>query len=328
MQNSGSLFENKKIKNLFLLSLLLSNMIFAKDITPVSRFSSVGFVNDFVVHENLLYVANDMGTVDIFDIKTAKIINQISLPPITSSMNKIIPADILSVDYLDKKVLILSVGENAYRNVWIYENNMLKKIIGEDKKLTIKEARFAGGEKIVLATLDSDIILHDTSENYNVYNSHISQSAMGDISLSADKEKMVFCDESGEVKIIDTKNSNILKSYSSQNVDNIFKVAYSNGIVITAGQDRRVGVYQPNQEAYHIKSDFLVYCVGISPSGKTGIYSSTQDGILQLFNIATRTKHDRLIGHKGVINQIKFTNENELFSSSRDNYVLQWKLPK
>ena len=115
------------MKNLFLLSLLISHIIFAKDITPVSRFSSVGFVNDFVVHENLLYVANDMGTVDIFDIKTAKIINQISLPTITSSMNKIIPADILSVDYLDKKVLILSVGENAYRNVWIYENNTLKK---------------------------------------------------------------------------------------------------------------------------------------------------------------------------------------------------------
>ena len=179
-----------------------------------------------------------------------------------------------------------------------------------------------------MATLGSEVILHDTSENYNVYNSHISQSAMGDISLSDDKEKIVFCDESGEVKIIDTKNSNILQKYSSQNVDNIFKVAYSNGVVITAGQDRRVGVYQPNEEAYHIKSDFLVYCVGISPSGKTGIYSSTQEGVLQLFDIKTKTKHDRLIGHKGVINQIKFINENELFSSSRDNYVLQWKLTK
>jgi WD40 repeat protein len=316
------------MKNLFLLSLILSNLIFAKDITPIYQFSSVGFVNDFIVNDNLLYVANDMGTVDIFDIKTKKLIEQISLPAITSSMNKIIPSDILSVDYLEGKVLILSVGESAYRNVWIYEKGILKKIIGEDKKLTIKEARFVDNKKIILATLGSEIILHDTSENYNIYNSHISQSTMGDISLSQDKAKIIFCDESGEVKIIDTKDSTILQSHSSQNVDNIFKVAYSNGVVITAGQDKRVGVYDPDQKPYHIKSDFLVYCVGISPSGKTGVYSSTQESVLQLFNIKTRIKSDRLVGHKGVVNQIKFINEDELFSSSRDNRVLQWKLIK
>jgi len=314
------------MKNLFLLLFLIINAAFAKDILPISRFYSVGFVNDFIVYENLLYAGNDMGTVDIFDIKTTKLINQISLPPIASSINKIIPADILSVDYLNGKVLILSVGESGYRNVWIYEKNMLKQIINEDKKLTIKEARFVDNEKIVLATLDSDIILHDTSEKYNLYRSNISQSTMGDISLSSDKEKIIFCDESGEVKIIDAKSSNIIKSYSSQNVDNIFRVAYGNGVVITAGQDKRVGVYQPNQEAYHIKSDFLVYCVGISPSGKIGVYSSGQENVLQLFDTKTKIKHDRLIGHKNVINQIKFVNENELFSSSRDNYILRWKL--
>lgn len=314
------------MQNLFLIFFLLIGITFAKEISPVSRFYSVGFVNDFIVHENLLYAGNDMGTVDIFDIKTAKLINQISLPPIASSMNKIIPADILSVDYISGKVLILSVGESGYRNVWIYENNMLNQIINEDKKLTIKEARFVDKEKIILATLDSDIILHDTSEKYNLYRASVSQSTMGDISLSEDKEKIIFCDESGEVKIINTKNSNTIKSYSSQNVDNIFKVAYSNGVVITAGQDKRVGVYQPNQEAYHIKSNFLVYCVGISPSGKIGVYSSGEENVLQLFDTRTKTKYDRLVGHKNVINQIKFINENELFSSARDNYILRWKL--
>lgn len=316
------------MKNIFLLFFLLSHIVFAKDIIPFARFKSVGFVNDFTVHGDLLYVGNDMGTVDIFDIKTTKMINQISLPPITSSINKIIPADILSLDFMDEKLLILSVGESGYRNVWIYENNTLKKIIGEDKKLSIKKARFTDGEKILLATLDSDIVLHDPLEKYNIYNTHISQSAMGDISLSEDKKNIIFCDESGSVKIVDAKNANILHSYSSQNVDNIFKVAYAQGVVITAGQDKRVGVYRQNKDSYHIKSDFLVYCVGITPSGKTGVYSSTQESILQLFDIDTKIKHTRLIGHKGVVNQIKFISETELFSSSRDNNVLYWKISK
>jgi WD40 repeat protein len=97
-------------------------------------------------------------------------------------------------------------------------------------------------------------------------------------------------------------------------------------VTVTAGQDRRVGVYTNTQEPYHIKSDFLVFCVGISPSGKIGVYSSGEENSLQLFNTETKIKDKLLVGHKGIINQIKFINENELFTSSRDNYVLQWKL--
>ncbi|MCW8895205.1 MAG: WD40 repeat domain-containing protein [Sulfurimonas sp.] len=313
---------------LFLLFFFFINFIYAQDIKPAAIYKSVGFVNDFVVNQNNLYVGNDAGTVDVFDIKTAKIINQILLPPLASSMNKIIPADILSVDYLNGKLLILSVGKETYRNVWIYENYMLKQIINEEKKLTIKEARFVNDEQIIFATLGSDIILHDMSEKYNLYNTHISYSTLGDIALSKNKRKMIIADESGAVKIVDIKSSNIDETYSSQNVDNIYRVAYANGTIITAGQDRRVGVYQNNQEPYHIKSDFLVFCVGISPSGMIGVYSNGEENHLQLFNPKTKETLERLVGHKSIINQIKFINEQELFSSSRDNYVMHWKLHK
>lgn len=314
------------MKILFLLFFAIICTIFAKDITPISSYYSVGFVSDFAVDKNKLYIANDMGSVDIFDIQTTKMLEQVWLPAITSSMDKIIPTPILSVDYAHEKLLIASVAQSGYREVWLYENHILKKIAAEDKKLSIKEARFLDDQKIVFATLDSEMILYDSLENYNIYRSQISQSAMGDIALSSDKTKIIFCDESGEVKVLDAKSSKTLQSHASQNVDNIFRVAYANGVIITAGQDKRVGVYAPNQKPYHIKSNFLVYCVGISPSGETGVYSSGEDGDLELFDIKTKAKKGRLLGHKGVVNQIKFISENELFSSSRDNIVLRWKL--
>ncbi|MCF6309188.1 MAG: nitrate reductase [Sulfurimonas sp.] len=314
------------MNKLYALIFLLFGAIYAKNINPTSRFVSVGFVNDFVVNNNNLYVGNDMGTVDIFNIKTKKMINQISLPPLTSSMNKIIPADILSLDYLNGKLLILSVGNDSYRNIWIYKNHTLKQIINEDKKLTIKKVHFINNEQILLSTLGSDIMLYDTSEKYLLYNSHISYSAMSDVMLSEDKKKIIVADESGAVKIIDAKTSIIDEVHSSQNVDNIFKVAYANDIIITAGQDRRVGVYQKDQDPYYIKSDFLVFCVGISPSGNIGVYSSGEENALQLFNTKTKNMYNRLIGHKKVINKIKFINEKEIFSSSRDKYILYWNL--
>lgn len=176
-------------------------------------------------------------------------------------MGELLPAKILSVDYLNEKLLIVSIGKKAFRNVWIYQNHKLHLIMDESQKLPIKEARFVSDEK-------------------------------------------------------------------SQNVDNVYHLAFANGVIITAGQDRRVGVYQEGKEDYHIKSDFLVYCVGISPSGRTGVYSSGEKSDLQLFDTKTKQKLDTLVGHKGILTQIKFINETELFSSARDHYVYYWKLHK
>lgn len=305
--------------------LLLSGM-HAKDIFPTFKLRSVGFVSDFVVDANKLYAANDMGTIDIFDLKSKKIINQIILPPVTTKMNKLIAPNILSVDYLNGKVLIVSVGKDSFRNVWIYENKELKKIIDERKKLTIKEARFLNDEQIIFGTLASEIILHDTKEQYNIYSTHISQSTMGDMHLNFDKTEIAIADESGEVKIIDAKSSKVKKIFSVQNVDNIFHVAFSNDVIVTAGQDRRMAVYQNTQEDYHIKSDFLVYCVGLSPNARTGVYTSGEENHLQLFNPKTKIQGNRLVGHNTPANQIKFVNEKELFTSEGRRDIFYWRL--
>ena len=311
---------------LIIIFLLILQTINAKEIHPTFTLKSIGYVNDFVVVKDKLYAANDAGTVDIFDLKTKKIVNQIILNPTLTGRENLISPNIISVDHLNGKTLIVSIGKKAYRNVWIYENHKLKQIMNESKKLTIKEAKFIDDEKIMLGTFGSDIILHDTTEKYNLYNSHISQSTLGDITLSHDKKKMIMSDESGEVKIVDVQSSQVDSRHSSQNVDNIYHVAYANGVVITAGQDRRVGVYQDGEKDYHIKSNFMVYCVGITPSGKTGIYSSGEQGDLQLFDTKTKQKGDVLVGHDGVINQIHFINEKELFSSQRANTIFFWRL--
>ena len=286
----------------------------------------MGLVNDFIVNKNIIYIANDAGTVDVFDLTTGKLTNQIIVDLVTTRMNTLVSPNIISVDYLNGKVLIVSMGVDSYRNIWIYENFELKKVIGEEKKLTVKEARFIDDEKIILGNFSSEIILHDIGESYTLYKRHVTQSALGDIALSEDRSKVVMSDESGEIRLLDVKSSKTLKVFASQNVDNVYHVAYAQGIIITAGQDRRVAVYQEGVKDYHIKSDFLVYCVGISPSGKIGVYSSGEESDLQLFNTKTKKKLDRLVGHSGIVNQIKFINENELFSNERSPYVYYWRL--
>ena len=313
-------------KILFILLLVYLPLAKAKEIYPTFKLESMGFVNDFVINKNIIYIANDEGSIDVFDLTTQKLIHQIQFELMTTKMNELITPSILSVDYLNGKLLIVSKGASPFRNVWIYENSKLKKIIGEDKKLTVKKALFINNEKIMLGTFSSEVILHDISEGYNVYKRHVTQSTLGTIALSEDRTKLVMSDESGEIRLLDVKTSKTLKVFASQNVDNVYHVAYARGVILTAGQDRRVAVYGKFMKDAHIKSDFLVYCVGISPSGKVGVYSSGEDNTLQLFNTKTKKKMDKLIGHNALLNQIKFINEKELFTCDRSPYVYYWRL--
>ncbi|WP_455755636.1 WD40 repeat domain-containing protein [Sulfurimonas sp.] len=311
---------------LIIFFLIFSLSLLAKEIHPTSSFNSVGYVNCFIVNKNQLFAGNNIGIVDVFDIKTKKITNQIILPPLTTAMNKLIAQNIISVDYLNGKILIVSIGEKTFRNVWIYENNELKKIVDESKKLTIKKAMFVNDDRILFGTFGSEVILHDTYENYNLYKSHVEQSTIGGIMLSEDKTKMITSHESGKVNLIDVSTSKLLNTYDTQNVDNIYDVAYSNGVILTAGQDRRVAIYQNGEKDYHIKSNFPVYAVGLSPNGNTGAYSSGDEQNIQIFDTKTKKLGDILVGHTSRLTQIWFANEKEIYTVGNRHKIYYWKL--
>lgn len=309
-----------------LIFLLLLSSLHAKDIKPIATLETSGLVSDFVKDGNFLYVATDAGVVDIIDLYEQKIVKQIYLKPLKTARGEQIPVRIHSIDRAKGKTLMVTSGISAWRNVWIDDGKTLKKIIDESKHLMPKRAFFTNEGKIVLGTFGSDITLYDTKENYQLYNTHISESTMGGMVLNSDKTKMLISDESGTVRLIDINSSKVEKTFSSQHVDNIYSVAYAQNILLTAGQDRRVGIYHKDH-AFHIKSDFLVYAVGISPDGKTGIYSSDEAHNLQLFNTKDGKKTNRLIGHHATPSKIQFISPKTLISTGDEYKIYFWVIP-
>ena len=312
---------------------LFFSTLYAKDIKPVATLQVSGLVSDFVEDAGLLYVATDAGSVDIIDLTSREIVRQIPFTPYENAMGNFVPVRVHSVDRHQGKTLMVTSDRSAYRNVWIDDdkkpmNQRLTKIIDSKRHLMPKRAFFTHDGKIVLGTFGSDVVLYDNNENFKLYDTPVSESTMGGMALSADKKKILLSDESGSVRLIDIESSKIEKVFSSEHVDNIYSVAYSQGIILTGGQDRRVGVYRQGLEDYHIKSDFLVYCVGLSPSGKTGIYSSGANNDLQLFNTSTKSKTDRLVGHYASPNKIMFIYENALISSGDESTIFFWVLNK
>ncbi len=313
------------IKVSILLAILLST-IYARDIKPAFTLKSKGIVNDFVVDKTKLYVANNEGSIEIFDLIKQKLIDEIIIKPLKTVKGDSVNANIISVDRYKGKTLFVSTTTNGFKDVWLHDGNQLKQIINSNQKLTVRKAKFINDESFLLATVGHEVALYNNNDKYALYRKQLEQSTFTDIHISEDKNFMVTSSESGRVTLSEVKTGKILKQLESLNVDNIFSIAYRKGNIITGGRDRRVGIYPKDDQPYYIQSDFFVYGVSLSPSGNFGIYSSGLTHDLQLFNIKTKQNIDKLIGHNAIPTTIKFINEKELFSSGYENRIFYCKL--
>jgi len=311
---------------ILLILLIFINTIIAKDIKPTFIIKSKGFVNDFVIDGSKLYVANDEGSVEVFDLKTKKLIDEIFIDPIYTTKQVWQNARILSVDRFEGNTLIVSNTTNAYRNIWIHDGKNLKHIIKQKDRIAIKEARFLTKDKLLFGTLGYEMMVYNSVDSYNTYETQVEQSSFADLVLSEDKKTMATSSESGQVTISNTATGQLIRKLKPLNLDKVYQVAYKNGVIITAGQDRKVAVYPINKEPYTIKSSFLVYSVGLSTNGKTGIYSSDEHSTLQLFDTQTGKKTHQLIGHYAIPTTIKFYDNKSLFSAGYENKIFYWRI--
>ncbi len=296
---------------------------------PIASYKSKGSVIDFIVEKDILYAATDHGFIDIISIKTKKQIDKISLKTIKDFTGKIIPAKIFSIDKFENidELLIVSQGENGFRDVFIYKDKKLLKIIDSKKdKLFIKKAKYINKNTMLLGLVSNEIILLINNKTI-VYQKQISTSTFSDLKLNKDKTEAVLTDESGIIRLLKISNGDIIKEYKGNNVDNVYQLDYKAGTIIGAGQDRRVAVYKDiDEKGYYIESEFIIYSVGLSPDGKLGAYAATIDNDIFVFDIQSRKKNFTLKGQKSTLTKIFFLNNNELISSSEDPLILFWKL--
>jgi len=305
---------------------LFSISLFAKNlIMPVNSFKVDGSVTDLVYKNGKIYVSTDASCVDIIDEKTKKI-KKIILPKIKDFMGDEIDSKIYSVDILNNNILLLSQGEHGFRELYIYDTK-LNKIISIDDKLYITKAKFLNKNTVILGLLSNEIISYDILKHKKNWITQASQSKFSNFVLNEKKTEVVIADESGDLKIIDTKTGKILKILSGKNVDNVFDVDYKNGIIATAGQDRRVVVYNlATNSSYYKLSNFLIYTVGLSPSADFIAYASDENNNVTVFNRYTKSDIATFTGNNMTLTKIVFKNEKEFFVTSDDKMINLFKL--
>ena len=317
----------KKFIFVFLSVFLYLSNIFAKDLTPNYSLKTSGGVTDLVLKNENLYVATTESSVDIFNINTKEKINSIKVPKIKDFMKDTIEARIYSIDVLENNILILSQGESGGRNIDIYKDGKLNKIIEDKDRLFIAYAKFIDENHIVYALLSNQIYLYDIKNKKVVNEVQISQSKFSNFKLNEDKSKIVVADESGILTLLNTKDLNPIKRFDTLNLDNVFQVDMKKDIFITAGQDRRCAIYSLDERiSYYKEGSFLIYSVALSPSGKLAAFASDEENNVTIFNTTTKENLYKLTQNKTTLTNILFINENEIFVSSDDEKINYYKL--
>ncbi len=295
---------------------------------PSVIYNTSGGVSDLVMKDTKLYVATDSGCVDIFLLHNPKKIESICVEKIVDFMGDAMDSKIYSIDVIDESILILSQDNDGFRRLHLYENKTLKELISKDAKLSIAKAKFLDKNRIIIALLGNELLLYETNKKETFYQVQVSQSKFSNFTLDEAKNRVVIADESGELKIYDTQKGTLLQSLNGQNLDNVFQVDMKNEQIITAGQDRRVALYNlKKQSALYLNSSFLVYVVALSPSANIGAYSSDEYNNITLFDTTSQRKLGVFGGNNTTLTNILFLDEKSFFVGSDDKKLHFYKIP-
>jgi len=307
----------------FLLLTIFTVSLFA--ISSTYKFKASAFVLDMILKDSTLYVSTTGGTVESFDISTKKHTIIVKLKNLINFFDEEYDTKIYSVD-INKNgdLLLLAEASAGKRRVMIFRDNNLIELDGLNENAIYKEARYVDEHRVLLATLSNEVSLYDIAKSKVIYTKGLTSYSFSDFSLNGNLA--AFTGEAGDVYMFDYESKRVVKVLTGANKDNVYSVDYKSGLVLTAGQDRYVGLYNLKKEKFkRVKTTFLVYACALSSDAKFSAYMSDEDSQITVIDNETLDVIAKLNGHKSTVNRIVFESNNHLFSSSDDDEILEWR---
>ncbi len=289
-----------------------------------------GAISDVCLGNDKIYVATENACVDIFSQKDYSLLRKITLPKLVDFFGDSIKPNVYSVDAYSDKILIVSQGPDGFSDVFLTDGKHKAKLIDSKKKrLAVKKAVFVDGGSILMGMLSNEIGLFDIKKQKFDYLIQISPYAFSDFDLSDDKSKVYSSDESGIVHCLNVPDGKIRPDFESVNVDNVYQIDFSSNIIVTAGKDRRLGVYEIiRKNSFYLESAFLILSLGLSADGKTVAFMSGENGQFSLVDIESRKILFSANHGDSPLSAIRFLGENRLMTANEQSMLTIWKLNK
>ena len=309
-----------------LLMLLFFINSYAKDITPYRYIKASSAVSTFIKVDDMLIIGTEEGGVDIYDIKSDKLIDKITLPKIKDLWGDYMRPLIFSVDYLDGKLVFIARKFSGFREFYVYEDKKLTKLIDEAQHLTLQKVRFLDKNRVVFCTMSNELMLYNMKDKKFIYKKQLNFASFSDMVLTKDKKYIFTADETPVINKILVKNGKIIKKFKKANKRDIFAIDYKNGLLLSGGKDKRVILYKTPQQYKMTKGDFFIYSVGLNPKATKAAFVKNENDEISIVDTSYLKEQYLLKGHKQTIIKIDFYKENELITADEDNRLMFWRL--
>lgn len=300
--------------------------IFAKETAPYRYITASEAVSDFVKADDTLIIGTKEGVVDIYDLKSDKIIDKIVLEKQINILGDEIGVLIASVDYLNGTILFATKKLDTYGELYIYENKKLVKILDTSEYITFEKIKFVDSQRVIINTMGNELMLFDIKKRKFLYREQLNLASFSDFALSEDKKYLYTADETPLINKIEIKNGNIVEQYNQANKRDIFSVDYKNGLLLSGGKDNRVVLYKTPAEYKMTMGDFFIYSVGLNPDATKAAFAKNENDEISVIDSKTLKELYLLKGHQTAIIKIDFYAPNELISADEGKRLILWKL--
>ncbi len=287
-----------------------------------------GAVTDMIYRSGKLYVATELGKIEVFELDRRERTVTFELPKVRDFTGELIPPKIFSVELFpdSDRLLLVVQGSSGYRELFLVEDGRLRKILDSGKRLMINEARLVSPDKALLSLVSDELLLLDLNKGSEIYRVQVGMSSLSDIQLNESRDKVAVSDESGVVSIVSTADGKVLKRLSGINVDKLYKLDYRRDTIMVGGRDRRVGLYfLRDGSKRRIDAEFLVFTVALSEDAKLGAFPYNEDNDVKIIETRSGRVVEVLRGQKSTVSVLLFLKGN-LLVGCEDGRILVWSL--
>lgn len=296
-----------------------------------------GILTHISVYKDMIFAGNAEGGIDIFSLSShkARKLLTLKLPPIQDYFGNTHLPRVYDIATFDGETLfILSEGSQGTRQILsLHIHNPRKIHTLLQTNAAPKRIIAYGGNKLVVGFLSNEIGLFDLQSKAFVYKTHLSPAGFSDMCVNA--PYIFSTDESGSVNVLDIASGALLKRLDTINKDNNYQIASARDTILTAGVDKQMAIYTFATDSHHtftlrnatsIKSGFLIYAVGISPSGTLAAYSKNEQSDIGIIHLPTQRELLTLKGNSALANALIFYDERTLIVGSDERYFTIWHI--
>jgi len=306
--------------------LIFTSLLFA--LTPTKKISYNGYISKITYNNTYLIAGLENGIIVIKNFKSLQNIDKISLPKIHDFMGDLIAMPIYSLDISpdNDKLMILAEGEDAKRELYIYnfKNKKLEHIF--TTKETLMKGHFIGNDKIFFALLSDEAVLYDLKNRKNIYRKQVGNYVFSTYAIDKKRKIAAFGDESGAIKIVDINTGKKIKEIKGYNKDKTLSVDIKKNLLINGSSDMRVGLYDINTgyAKLELKVKFLPYGATISPDETKFAVQYDEQNDIGLYSVYGKLINI-LKGHTMALNGIEFIDSESVISYSPAEIII-WKI--